>query len=366
MPWNSASPQLFTFLAGACAFFNVAMLGVISIPALRRFCREPNASDSPELERLHAGKCGTPTMGGLFLFAGVFAAWLLFTDWRHPLVIGALAVSVALCLLGLFDDVRKIRSGKKGLRPRTKLAAQVSIATVAAAWLIADQGVATSPTLHIPLAAEPIAVSLTLFVPLAVLVIVGTSNAVNLTDGLDGLATGCSAASFAVFVLPMFLGYSLWDAQISVLAGAMCGGLLAFLLFNKNPARVFLGDTGSLAIGGLLGYSAVAAGMECLLLLAGAVFVAEALSVILQVGSFKLRGKRIFLCAPLHHHFQFLGWSEVRIVRRFWLVSVICATLAMAAALAEGRTGEQGHDSAPPLTQSTSDVDLANTLAESN
>jgi phospho-N-acetylmuramoyl-pentapeptide-transferase len=208
-------------------------------------------------------------------------------------------------MVGAIDDWRKIRSGKKGLSVRSKLAAQCLVVMPVAGWLCRDGDGALGAVAFV----------------WVTLVVIGSSNAVNLTDGLDGLAAGCL---LPVFIVLCWLGIAR-EAETALLPAALAGALLGFLQFNRHPARVFLGDCGALPLGGLLGYTAVRLEMgEWLLLLAG-VLVAETFSVILQVGRFKIQGKRFFLCAPLHHHFQFLGWPEPTIVRCFSVASLLCA-----------------------------------------
>lgn len=334
-------------LAAAVAFALALALGPRLIGWLRRHFREPNTSDSPHLRRLHRAKQATPTMGGLFLVAGLLGAILLLGDLDNPLVQMAVLLTVGLGALGAVDDFVKLRGRTNGLRPRTKLLGQVALAAVAASWLYSyhtahtqSAGSATL-TLWIPLvdASVPIGWGL---VPLAILVLVGSSNAVNLADGLDGLAGGClvlaigamSAVAYAAghaemaeyLHIPRVPG----AGEMAVLGAAMMGSLLGFLWFNCHPAQVFMGDTGSLPLGGALGLIALACRQEIMLLVVGGVFVAEAVSVILQIGAYRWRGHRVFLCAPLHHHFQFQGAPETRIVVRFWIAGAVCAILGLA------------------------------------
>jgi phospho-N-acetylmuramoyl-pentapeptide-transferase len=262
---------------------------------------------------------------------------------------------VALLLLGFTltgacDDLLKMRCGK-GLRPKGKLIAQTVVAAAAvsmAYWF--QPNTPSASQLFIPgLGTFELGLGI---VPLGVLVVVGSSNAVNLTDGLDGLASGCLVFSFAAIGA---VSYLVGDANLAALCGVLhvpaakemtivCGAaegaVLGFLWYNRHPARVFLGDTGSLPLGGLLGLLAVVARQELLLIVIAGVFVAEAASVMLQVGYYKLRKRRILLCAPLHHHFQFLGWSESKIVSRFWMAAALCAVLGLAT-LAWGSRGTQ-------------------------
>jgi phospho-N-acetylmuramoyl-pentapeptide-transferase len=329
-------------LAAMVSFVLALALGPRVIAWLRARFREPIVSDSPHLAELHRHKHSTPTMGGLFVVAGLVAGLLVFGELANRYVQAALVAAIGLGTVGTIDDLAKLRSGKKGISPRAKLAGQVLVAAAVAVLIYRHQTALPGDfPLRVPMtgAAWPLGAW---FIPLAVLVIVGSSNAVNLSDGLDGLAAGCllfGAGAMGVLVyvaghaelaeylhVPGIAGVG----ELTVLAAAMIGGVLGFLWFNCHPAQVFLGDTGSLPLGGLLGLLAVACRQEMLLVVIGGVFVAEAASVIVQVGYYKWRRKRIFRCAPLHHHFQFQGWPESRIVVRFWIASALCALVGLA------------------------------------
>lgn len=302
--------------------------------------------DSAKLTEIHSSKSGTPTMGGLGIIAGILGAALLWTDLTSPKVLITLFTMLTLGALGAVDDWTKLTvKDSKGLRARTKFGIQIVIAIIASSALVYfDTGPFASTKLAIPFIKSDIfAPDLGMFyIALAVLIIVGTSNAVNLTDGLDGLAAGCtSTAAFAYAGLTYLAGHSTLAAylnvpyirgagEITIITAALFGAALGFLWYNTHPAEIFMGDTGSLAIGGVLAMSAAIAKQELLLVLVGAVFVMEAGSVILQVGSFKLTGKRIFRITPIHHHFEFKGWSENKIVVRFWVLSVVAALLSIA------------------------------------
>ncbi|GAF83556.1 unnamed protein product, partial [marine sediment metagenome] len=287
-------------------------------------------------------KQSTPTMGGLFVVAGLVAGVAVFADLSNRLVQVGLFIVVGLTIVGAIDDLTKLRACRRGISAPAKLLGQCLVATVAA-WLIYQhhQQFSDGLLLHVPFTEAPIELG-RLFIPLAVLVIVGASNAVNLTDGLDGLAGGCMIfACGAMAVVSYAAGHAEVAAYLGVpripgagetaiMAAATIGAVMGFLWFNCHPAQVFLGDTGSLPLGGLLGFLAVATRQELLLLIVGGVFVIEAASVVLQVGYFKWRRRRIFLCAPIHHHFQFLGWPESKIVVRFWIASAFCAVLGIA------------------------------------
>jgi phospho-N-acetylmuramoyl-pentapeptide-transferase len=344
-PGHPALLDKITFRAAMAAlagFVLAILLGPRVIAWLRARFREPIVSDSPLLVELHRHKQFTPTMGGLFVVTGLVAGLAVFGDLANRYVQAGLLAAVGLAALGAIDDLAKLRSGKRGLPARVKLAGQIVVATAVATLLYRHQLALPG---EFPLRVPLIGVSWPLgawFIPLAVLVIVASSNAVNLADGLDGLAAGCLVfATAATGVLVYVAGHAELAAylhvaripgvgELTVLAAAMIGGVLGFLWFNCHPAQVFLGDTGSLPLGGLLGLLAVACRQEMLLLLIGGVFVAEAASVILQVGCYKWRRKRVFRCAPLHHHFQFQGWPESRIVIRFWIASALCALIGLA------------------------------------
>ncbi|MGA2258155.1 MAG: phospho-N-acetylmuramoyl-pentapeptide-transferase [Thermoguttaceae bacterium] len=329
-------------LAALVSFLLAVILGPRSIAWLACRFREPIKSDSPEICRLHQGKKATPTMGGLFIVAGLVGSLLLAGDLTNRYLLLALGTTGGLTLLGAIDDLVKLQSEKRGISAASKLLGQVLVASVAALYLYHNhaslpEGLVLPP----PLNTAPFSLGIW-FVPLAVLVIVGSTNAVNLTDGLDGLAGGCLLFATAGMILVVYAaGHSQWAAylniphisgcgELAVLAAAMIGAVGGFLWFNCHPAQVFMGDTGSLPLGGLLGFMAVVSRQELLLVLVGGVFVAEAISVILQVGCYKWRKQRIFLCAPLHHHFQFRGWPEDKIVVRFWIAAALCALLGTA------------------------------------
>jgi len=329
-------------LAAIISFAMAVLLGPWIIRWLGQRFREPNVSDSAEIERLHQDKHATPTMGGLFIVAGLIAGLVVFGDLANRYVQAALIVTLGLTLLGAADDLMKLRGISRGLSPRVKLLGQTAVAVIAALLVWQYQASLGQPfPIRVPLVGSSPDLGLW-FIPLAVLVMVGSSNAVNLTDGLDGLAGGCLiCATGAMAIVAYAAGHAglaeylhiprvAGGDEMLVLCGGMIGGLLGFLWFNCHPAQVFMGDTGSLPLGGLLGLLAVVSRQELLLVIIGGVFVVEALSVILQVGSYKWRRRRIFLCAPLHHHFQLRGWPESHVVVRFWIASAFCAILGLA------------------------------------
>ncbi len=329
-------------LAALCSFMLALLLGPAVIRWLQSRFREPIKSDSARVAELHSDKQWTPTMGGLFIVAGLAAGVLVFGDLTNLYLLVALLLALGLAAVGAIDDLTKLRGLRNGISPRAKLASQTAIA-LAAAVLIYQYQVTIEGGLDLQLPLLGIRYDLgAWFIPLAVVVIVGSSNAVNLTDGLDGLAGGCLVCALAALgVVAYACGHAEWASylnlprlpgaqEVLILVAAMLGSVLGFLWFNCHPAQVFMGDTGSLPLGGLLGLVAVATRQELLLLVVGAVFVAEAGSVLLQVGSYKLRRKRVLLCAPLHHHYQFKGWPENKIVVRFWIASALSAVLGLA------------------------------------
>ncbi|MEX1110739.1 MAG: phospho-N-acetylmuramoyl-pentapeptide-transferase [Chthoniobacterales bacterium] len=297
------------------------------------------------LHELHGGKAGTPTMGGVLLLGAVIVSTLLWARPTNPLVWLCLFTVIYLGALGFVDDYLKVtKKSSDGISSRLKFGLQCVLAALIT-WFFAWEPTLApqSAQLYVPFSKEPIIQHLGLFTFfLYLFVIVGASNAVNLTDGLDGLAAGCTTTTaFAFAMLTYAAGHAIiaqylqipfvyFSGELSVICMALVGAALGFLWWNCHPARVFMGDTGSLAIGGLLGVVAIASKQELLLALIGGVFVLEAGSVILQVASFKLTGKRIFKMSPLHHHFELSGWKESTVIVRFWILSIVFALLGLA------------------------------------
>lgn len=287
----------------------------------------------------HFSKAGTPTMGGAIILLVVTVSVLLWGNITNLYVWVLTFVTVGMGLIGFIDDyIKVVKKDKKGLRGRIKFTAQVGVA-LAAALLLYFNNIETLVT--IPFFKEAQIDFKYLYVPFMVLVIVGASNAVNLTDGLDGLAIGPMIIAAATYMLLAYLVghvkianylhimYVPKAGELTVFAGAMVGASLGFLWFNTYPAQVFMGDVGSLSLGGALGTLAVITKHEILLILIGGIFVVEALSVIFQVGSYKLTGKRVFAMAPIHHHYEIKGWPEPKIIVRFWIIAIILALLAI-------------------------------------
>ncbi len=343
-------------LATLLAFLAVLLLGERTIGWLRRQKIGDNPDfDNAEFNATMSSKAGTPTMGGLLIVSAIAAVAFLLADLRNFYVQMGLVCLVWLGAVGAADDWLKLTAarrsaGRQGLTSREKLLFQVGLAVMLGFFAYRHgNAVPATTTLYVPFF-KNVALQLPLwgFILIAVLVIVGSSNAVNLTDGLDGLAAGCMAlVAFTFLLLTLIIsdarlsGFLLFHHirqvdQMVVFCGAMMGACLGFLWFNCHPARVFMGDTGSLALGGLIGYVALVIRQELMLVLVGGIFVAEALSVMLQVGWFKYtrkrygEGRRIFLMAPLHHHFQKKGWSETQATVRFWLIGAMLAAMALA------------------------------------
>src|SRR3954466_1986191 len=270
----------------------------------------------------HHSKAGTPTMGGIIIFTAISAPFLILSnyDWRG---IGIYLAAIACAALGFADDYTKIVKRRSlGLRARTKLG--VTIAISLGLWLIATQEANLPDTFR--LRSLDFTIDLGVFYPVLIyLVVAGTTSAVNLTDGLDGLAGGCAAIVLLAYIGITFISGGF--ADLSLLAGCLVGACVGFLWFNAYPATIFMGDTGSLGLGGAVAGFAVMTKTEELLIVLGGIFVLEALSVLLQVFSFQAFRKRIFLMAPIHHHFEILGWSETKIILRFWIVAAVCAAI---------------------------------------
>lgn len=331
-----------TALASVSSFLLAIAFGPAAIRWLKSNFRERIASGSERLNELHANKASTPTMGGLFVVGSTVFATLLFGDLSSRYVQLALLAAIGFGALGAVDDWTKLRSTRNGLRAKTKFLIQ-SLMAAGLGGILYFHHVDVPSGLELVWPIGNGAVSLgVLFVPWAVLVLVGSSNAVNLTDGLDGLASGCTIFAGTAFValtylaghavLADYLGipFIAGAGEMSIVMGALVGAVLGFLWFNCYPAQVFMGDTGSLPIGALLGLAALVTRQEVLLVIVGGVFVVETLSVILQVGWFKLTRRRVLRCSPLHNHYVLGGQHELKIVVRFWIGSALLALVAVA------------------------------------
>jgi len=335
-------------LAGATAFMLSLCLGPLVIRLLKRwgYGEKIEKGDSAQLDSLHASKENTPTMGGLMFLGASLISIMCWGDLSEPLLLVGTLVMFLCAAIGFVDDYLKLRK-KGGLRGSVKLFLLCLVATGTCLFLLWLTDTTNHPNykpygnLHFPFFKD-VSLNLGAFYPLlAVLVFSGTANAVNLTDGLDGLAIGTFlplAGAFAMmaylaghwnFSEYLFIPFVSGAGELTVLCAAIMGAGLGFLWFNCHPAEVFMGDTGSLALGGIIAYVSLVVRQELVLLIAGGVFVVEALSVIMQVSSFKLTGKRIFKCSPLHHHYQFLGVAENKITIRFWIIGIIMALLSL-------------------------------------
>jgi phospho-N-acetylmuramoyl-pentapeptide-transferase len=327
-----------TIYAAITALLIAFLLGPWLIRVLRdRQIGQTIRRDGPES---HLSKEGTPTMGGILIVLATVIPTLLWANLTSHYIWIAVFVTFGFGGICFIDDYRKvIRKDAKGLSPRGKLVAQFALAAAAAALIYMDIGI--KDTVIIPFLKNVRPSLGILYIPFIVLVIVGSSNAVNLTDGLDGLAIGPSIIAAGTYMLFAYLTGNVKIAnylqiqyvpgvgELTIFCGALAGAGLGFLWFNAYPAQLFMGDTGSLALGGALGTVAVMVKQELVLALVGGVFVVEALSVIFQVTSYKTRRKRIFRMAPIHHHFELQGWAEPKIIVRFWIISIILALLAI-------------------------------------
>ncbi|MBN1913930.1 MAG: phospho-N-acetylmuramoyl-pentapeptide-transferase [Candidatus Omnitrophica bacterium] len=329
-------------MAALASFVISLLLGPVIIRILTRWKIGENIrkEDSQRLYELQSKKQNTPTMGGILIILSISVATLLWADIFNRYIILALLSTLWLGLTGFIDDyIKQVRKRSKGLSARGKLLSQAVLGLLLGAVLFCDPQVNT--VIDIPFLKE---VSLDLgvfYIFIVILVITGSSNAVNLTDGLDGLAIGIVImVSIAFSVLSYVAGnmkfsnyllipYVPGAGELTVFCASILGAGLGFLWFNCHPAEIFMGDVGSLALGGALGAVAIFIKKELLLIIVGGIFVAEALSVILQVGSFRLAKKRLFKIAPLHHHFQFMGLDENKVIVRFWIIASLLALLAL-------------------------------------
>jgi len=308
-------------IAGTASLLMCLFLSPKFIDFLRR--REFGQNIREEGPRGHQIKAGTPTMGGILIFLAFAVPFLMLSDrtWKAMGVFGA---ALACALLGFADDYTKIvRRRSLGLRGRTKLI--VTIAISVGLWWVATQKAHLNST--VSLRFVDVRIDLGPLYPVFIyLVVAGTTSAVNLTDGLDGLAAGCAAIVLLAYIGITFITQD--QSDLTMLAGCLVGACIGFLWFNSFPASIFMGDTGSLGLGGAIAGLAIMTNTGVLLILLGGIFVIEALSVLIQVFSFQSFRKRVFLMAPIHHHFELQGWSETKIILRFWIVAVACAAIA--------------------------------------
>ncbi|MDB5388612.1 MAG: mraY [Planctomycetaceae bacterium] len=336
-------------LASLSGFLLALLLGPLAIHWLKRHARERIASGSERLDEMHQHKQSTPTMGGIFILGAVLVATLMWGDLSSLYVLSGLAITIMFGVIGGIDDWVKLSTQTKGLTARQKFGLQCIAGLLIVALLYWQLGqLAPSETfsgnytdLFLPWRDARIALGW-LFLPWALFVLVGSSNAVNLTDGLDGLAGGCMVFAGTAFVALTYLAghrvmagylhvpYVPGSGELGVVMGATVGAVLGFLWFNCHPAEVFMGDTGSLPLGGLIGYAGLVTRQECLLVIVGGIFVIETVSVMAQVFWFRRTGRRILACSPLHNHYLFRGYHEMKIVVRFWITAALLTIIALA------------------------------------
>jgi phospho-N-acetylmuramoyl-pentapeptide-transferase len=334
-----------TFRTGGAVITSMVIAFVFG-PAIIRWLKsrqtngQPIRNDGPESHVLT--KQGTPTMGGVMMLLGIAVSTLIWADLSNGYVWAVLAVTLGFGVIGFVDDYLKVtRSHSGGLPGRVKLGAQTAIAIAVALWIVNLTTEVTPTGLALPFFKDLLVDLGWFYIPFAAFVMVGASNAVNLTDGLDGLAIVPVMISAGVFLIISYLignvvfadylqvHFVRGTGELTVFCGAIIGAGLGFLWFNAPPAMVFMGDTGSLAMGGALGAVAVVTKHEIVLAITGGLFVLETVSVIVQVVSFKLTGRRVFRMAPLHHHFEQKGWAEPTIVIRFWIIACVLAIVGL-------------------------------------
>ncbi|MGH9488616.1 MAG: phospho-N-acetylmuramoyl-pentapeptide-transferase [Terriglobales bacterium] len=345
-----------TAFAGITALVIALVLGPWLIHRLQHF--QIGQYIREEGPKSHQSKAGTPTMGGLLINIAIIVPTLLWADLSNPFIWMAMFSVVAFGAIGFVDDFAKLRHRRNlGLRSKQKLALQAGVGlliALALIWMVHAGRYSTRLSVPFFKRYRPELVIHSLlvhpglyvlgFIPFIVfvmLVVIGSSNAVNLTDGLDGLAIGCTIiAASALTGLTYISGHAVFATyleiqripqvgELTIFCGALVGASIGFLWYNAHPAEIFMGDVGSLALGGAIGTVAILIKQELLLPFVGGIFVIEAVSVILQVGSYKMRHRRIFKMAPLHHHFEQIGWSEPKIITRFWIVAAVCALFAL-------------------------------------
>jgi len=340
-----------SFGAGVTAFLICLFLGERFINFLKeKQFRENIRSDGPPG---HIAKEGTPTMGGTFIVLAIIFSTVLWVNLSNTTIIIAMFFMISYAIIGFTDDWLKLNKGN-GMRAKVKFLLQIVVGAFFIILLMIDQKSGFTMSLRLdesqlysfttvifPVFKKAIINLGILYLPFALLVVVGSSNAVNLTDGLDGLAIGSIAVAASTYIIFAYLSgntefssylqipYIPSGGELAVFLSAIGGACLGFLWYNSHPAQIFMGDVGSLSLGAAIGFSALIIKQELLLTIVGGLFLMEALSVILQVGSFKMTGKRIFRMAPLHHHFELKGWSESKVVIRFWIISIVLSIIAL-------------------------------------
>jgi len=337
-----------TLAGAATSFILCVLLGPWVIRTLRKFKIQQyvRKEEAPPLHALHGIKEGTPTMGGILIIGSVTISTLLWANPANVFILLTLLTFIFMGMVGFIDDFAKLKGkSSKGLSARAKSRLQILWGVLmGVALLLIPETREQARQLMVPFCKGPMIQDMGVFfsIVFVTIIIVGASNAVNLTDGLDGLAIGCSSsvaiaylvmayvAGHKTFAEYLFLTHIPGSGELAVFCGCLLGGGLGFLWYNCHPAQFFMGDTGSLALGGAIAMVAILIKQELTLVIVGGVFVMEAVSVILQVASFKLRGKRIFACAPIHHHFEIRKWSETQVTIRFWILSILCALIGLA------------------------------------
>ncbi len=334
-----------TFRTGLSVFTSLIIVLIIGGPIIRFFSNQkilnPIRDDGPEDHIVK--KIGTPTMGGVIILIGLLISVLCWGDLSNINILFCVYIAISFGLLGAFDDYKKIKhSNASGISSKLKITLQIILAITGVSLFVYFVDYQDMTNLYFPFFKNLIVNLGWFFIPFSVFVIIGSSNAVNLTDGLDGLATVpviLVAACFAfisyvtgniVFSDYLQIPYIEGTGEISIFCGAIIGSCLGFLWFNAPPAKIFMGDTGSLSLGGSLGAVGIITKHEIVLAITGGLFVLEAVSVMVQVISYKLTGKRIFKMAPIHHHFEKKGWAESTVVIRFWIISIILAMIGLA------------------------------------
>ena len=334
-----------TFRTGLSVFTSLIIVLIIGGPFIRFFSNQkifnPIRDDGPEDHVVK--KIGTPTMGGVIILIGLLVSVICWADLSNINILFCVYIAITFGLLGAYDDFKKIKfSNSSGISSKIKITSQIILAIIGVSFFVYLNDYQDLNNLYFPFFKNLIINLGWFFMPFAIFVIIGSSNAVNLTDGLDGLATVpviLVAACFAfisyvtgniVFSNYLQIPYIEGTGEVSIFCGAIIGSCLGFLWFNAPPAKIFMGDTGSLSLGGSLGAVGIITKHEIVLAITGGLFVLEAVSVMVQVISFKLTGKRIFKMAPIHHHFEKKGWPESTVVIRFWIISIILAMIGLA------------------------------------
>lgn len=340
--WSALNVFRYISFRSMAALITALLLSIIIGPRFIAWLRRINCGQYIlEDVKAHAGKAGTPTMGGLLIFISMGISLLLWADLANTYIWQTIFVFAGFGFVGFWDDISKLQHhANKGISPKMKMLGQILVACVAMTFLYINP--AYTSQLYVPFFKDLVLNLGWFYLPFGIFMMVASSNAVNLTDGLDGLAIGPSIVAALVFSIFLYITgnakfssyllvpYIPGVGEVTVFCAALVGGGLGFLWFNAYPAQIFMGDTGSLSIGGVLGYLAILCKQELILGVVGAIFVAETLSVILQVGYFRWTGgKRIFRMAPLHHHFELKGIPESKIIIRFWILSILLGLIAL-------------------------------------